>query len=166
MHFLFDAFPSFIIIIFDMFFYLQGHIGTTSTKKIDVYLSMQIGQEKVHPMTVVTIANARVHDLIGLICWQYTSEGREPKLKWAQTPFRIRFALIVGLTIFPPSLVYSENVNAYCLHIAEDDGEVDTDFPPLDSNEPIHKFGFSTLALVEKYSSPGLTSRQSLFVRM
>nr|XP_061800753.1 target of rapamycin complex 2 subunit MAPKAP1-like isoform X3 [Nerophis lumbriciformis] len=118
----------------------KGHIGTTATKKIDVYLSMQMSQEKVHPMTVVTIANARVHDLIGLICWQYTSEGREPKL--------------------------NENVNAYCLHIAEDDGEVDTDFPPLDSNEPIHKFGFSTLALVEKYSSPGLGSRQSLFVRI
>ncbi|KAJ0044162.1 hypothetical protein NL108_009265, partial [Boleophthalmus pectinirostris] len=118
----------------------KGHIGTTATKKIDVYLSMQMGQDKVHPMTVVTIANARVYDLIGLICWQYTSEGREPKL--------------------------NENVNAYCLHIAEDDGEVDTDFPPLDSNEPIHKFGFSTLALVEKYSSPGLASRQSLFVRI
>lgn len=59
----------------------QGHVGTTATKKIDVYLSMQTTQEKLHPMTVVTIANARVHDLIGLICWQYTSEGREPKLK-------------------------------------------------------------------------------------
>uniref|UniRef100_A0A667XU41 Target of rapamycin complex 2 subunit MAPKAP1 n=1 Tax=Myripristis murdjan TaxID=586833 RepID=A0A667XU41_9TELE len=118
----------------------KGHIGTTATKKIDVYLSMQMAQEKLHPMMVVTIANARVHDLIGLICWQYTSEGREPKL--------------------------NENVNAYCLHIAEDDGEVDTDFPPLDSNEPIHKFGFSTLALVEKYSSPGLASKQSLFVRI
>ncbi|XP_059957572.1 target of rapamycin complex 2 subunit MAPKAP1 isoform X4 [Mesoplodon densirostris] len=91
-------------------------------------------------MTVVTMASARVQDLIGLICWQYTSEGREPKL--------------------------NDNVSAYCLHIAEDDGEVDTDFPPLDSNEPIHKFGFSTLALVEKYSSPGLTSKESLFVRM
>ncbi|KAF3848702.1 hypothetical protein F7725_015199 [Dissostichus mawsoni] len=84
----------------------KGHIGTTATKKIDVYLSMQLAQEKLHPMTVVTIANAR------------------------------------------------------------DDGEVDTDFPPLDSNEPIHKFGFSTLALVEKYSSPGLASRESLFVRI
>lgn len=62
----------------------QGHVGTTATKKIDVYLSMQTTQEKLHPMTVVTIANARVHDLIGLICWQYTSEGREPKLKWAE----------------------------------------------------------------------------------
>uniref|UniRef100_A0AAR2J3L9 Target of rapamycin complex 2 subunit MAPKAP1 n=1 Tax=Pygocentrus nattereri TaxID=42514 RepID=A0AAR2J3L9_PYGNA len=118
----------------------KGHVGTTATKKIDVYLSMQSAQEKLHPMMVVTMANARVHDLIGLICWQYTSEGREPKL--------------------------NENVNTYCLHIAEDDGEVDTDFPPLDSNEPIHKFGFSTLALVEKYSSPGLGPKQSLFVRI
>ncbi|KAM8934836.1 target of rapamycin complex 2 subunit MAPKAP1 [Pelodytes ibericus] len=118
----------------------KGHVGTTATKKIDVYLSMQTSQDKLLPMTVVTIANAKVHDLIGLICWQYTTEGREPKL--------------------------NDNVDSFCLHIAEDDGEVDTDFPPLDSNEPIHKFGFSTLALVEKYSSPGLAAKQSLFVRI
>ncbi|XP_029467353.1 target of rapamycin complex 2 subunit MAPKAP1 isoform X2 [Rhinatrema bivittatum] len=118
----------------------KGHVGTTATKKIDVYLSMQTSQDKLLPMTVVTIANAKVHDLIGLICWQYTSEGREPKL--------------------------NDSVDVYCLHIAEDDGEVDTDFPPLDSSEPIHKFGFSTLTLVEKYSSPGLTAKQSLFVRI
>ncbi|KAI3361815.1 hypothetical protein L3Q82_001976 [Scortum barcoo] len=67
----------------------KGHIGTTATKKIDVYLSMQMAQEKLHPMTVVTIANARVHDLIGLICWQYTSEGREPKLKNAAHGFSL-----------------------------------------------------------------------------
>uniref|UniRef100_A0AAY5K098 Target of rapamycin complex 2 subunit MAPKAP1 n=1 Tax=Esox lucius TaxID=8010 RepID=A0AAY5K098_ESOLU len=114
----------------------KGHVGTTATKKIDVYLSMQSTQEKLHPMMVVTMANARVHDLIGLICWQYTMN------------------------------IHIENVNAYCLHIAEDDGEVDPDFPPLDSNEPIHKFGFSTLALVEKSSSPGLAAKQSLFVRI
>ncbi|XP_037347858.1 target of rapamycin complex 2 subunit MAPKAP1 isoform X4 [Talpa occidentalis] len=118
----------------------KGHVGTTATKKIDVYLPLHSSQDRLLPMTVVTMASARVQDLIGLICWQYTSEGREPKL--------------------------NDNVSAYCLHIAEDDGEVDTDFPPLDSNEPIHKFGFSTLALVEKYSSPGLTSKESLFVRI
>lgn len=78
---------------------------------------------------------------------------------WSLRPFLTRNSLTFG---FP----FSDNVSAYCLHIAEDDGEVDTDFPPLDSNEPIHKFGFSTLALVEKYSSPGLTSKESLFVRM
>lgn len=78
---------------------------------------------------------------------------------WSLRPFLTWNSLTFG---FP----FSDNVSAYCLHIAEDDGEVDTDFPPLDSNEPIHKFGFSTLALVEKYSSPGLTSKESLFVRM
>ncbi|NXR86106.1 SIN1 protein, partial [Hypocryptadius cinnamomeus] len=59
----------------------KGHVGTTATKKIDVYLPLHTSQDKLQPMTVVTIANAKVHDLIGLICWQYTSEGREPKLK-------------------------------------------------------------------------------------
>ncbi|RXM94803.1 Target of rapamycin complex 2 subunit MAPKAP1 [Acipenser ruthenus] len=144
---------------------------------------MQSGQEKLHPMTVVTMANARVQDLIGLICWQYTSEGREPKLNENVNAYCLHIAEDDGEvdTDFPPldsnepihkfgfstlALVENENVNAYCLHIAEDDGEVDTDFPPLDSNEPIHKFGFSTLALVEKYSSPGLAAKQSLFVRI
>ncbi|XP_004613376.1 target of rapamycin complex 2 subunit MAPKAP1 isoform X3 [Sorex araneus] len=118
----------------------KGHVGTTATKKIDVYLPLHLSQDRLMPMTVVTMASARVQDLIGLICWQYTSEGREPKL--------------------------NDNVSAYCLHIAEDDGEVDTDFPPLDSNEPIHKFGFNTLALVEKYSSSCLIPKESLFVRI
>lgn len=48
---------------------------------------------------------------------------------------------------------YSDNVSAYCLHIAEMTGGWHR-LSPTDSNEPIHKFGFSTLALVEKYSSP------------
>nr|XP_033817144.1 target of rapamycin complex 2 subunit MAPKAP1 isoform X2 [Geotrypetes seraphini] len=67
----------------------KGHIGTTATKKIDVYLSMQTSQDKLLPMPVVTIANAKIHDLIGLICWQYTSEGREPKLKNAAHGFSL-----------------------------------------------------------------------------
>lgn len=94
------------------------------------------------------------------------TEGRE------QQGWCAGWAILSGYMSLPAALtclygfVFSDNVSAYCLHIAEDDGEVDTDFPPLDSNEPIHKFGFSTLALVEKYSSPGLTSKESLFVRM
>nr|XP_014425875.1 target of rapamycin complex 2 subunit MAPKAP1 isoform X5 [Pelodiscus sinensis] len=67
----------------------KGHVGTTATKKIDVYLPLHTSQDKLLPMTVVTIANAKVHDLIGLICWQYTSEGREPKLKNAAHGFSL-----------------------------------------------------------------------------
>ena len=41
-------------------------------------------------------------------------------------------------------------VDAYALHIAEDDGQVDVDFPALDNREPISKFGFAKLALVQR----------------
>lgn len=95
-----------------------------ATKKIDIFLTMAQPEDRPYPMTVVVSANARIQDLIGLICWQYTIEMREP--------------------------VLNENIDMYCLHIAEDDGEVDTDFPSLDSREPVSKFGFTKLALVEK----------------
>ncbi|XP_061406668.1 target of rapamycin complex 2 subunit MAPKAP1 isoform X1 [Lethenteron reissneri] len=117
----------------------KGHVGTTATKRIDVYLP-GANPEHAHAMHVVVMANARVGDLIGLTCWQYTNEGREPKLK--------------------------NSMETYCLHIAEDDGEVDADFPPLDATEPIHKFGFSTLALVEKYTALEQANKQSLFVKI
>ncbi|XP_017205574.1 target of rapamycin complex 2 subunit MAPKAP1 isoform X5 [Oryctolagus cuniculus] len=67
----------------------KGHVGTTATKKIDVYLPLHSSQDRLLPMTVVTMASARVQDLIGLICWQYTSEGREPKLKNAAHGFSL-----------------------------------------------------------------------------
>jgi hypothetical protein len=35
------------------------------------------------------------------------------------------------------------------LYIAEDDGDVDCDFPCLDPRETVGKFGFNYLALVE-----------------
>lgn len=101
----------------------KASIGV-ATKKIDIFLTMAHPEDRPYPMAVVVSANARIQDLIGLICWQYTMEMREP--------------------------VLNENTDMYCLHIAEDDGEVDTDFPSLDSREPVSKFGFTKLALVEK----------------
>ena len=51
------------------------------TKKISIFLTMAEPQDRPYPMTVVTLSTARVHDLIGLICWQYTNESRKPPLK-------------------------------------------------------------------------------------
>ncbi|CAG2109000.1 unnamed protein product [Medioppia subpectinata] len=93
-------------------------------KRITIYLTMLSPQQRQHPMEVVTQINARVDDLIGLICWQYTNEGKEPRLK--------------------------ANVSHYSLRIAEENGEVDADFPSLNSKELVAKFGFPVLALVEK----------------
>ncbi|XP_077869840.1 target of rapamycin complex 2 subunit MAPKAP1-like, partial [Saccoglossus kowalevskii] len=47
-----------------------------------------------------------------------------------------------------------KDVDRYSLHIAEDDGEVDSDFPALDNREVISKFGFHTLAFVEAPTPP------------
>ncbi|XP_076343624.1 SAPK-interacting protein 1 isoform X2 [Tachypleus tridentatus] len=93
-------------------------------KKIRIFLTMQSPDEQAYPLEVKTMISAKVQDLIGLICWQYTNEEKEPKLK--------------------------PNVGYYCLKIAEENGEVDGDFPSLNPNEPVSKFDFPVLALVEQ----------------
>jgi len=35
----------------------------------------------------------------------------------------------------------------------EDDGEIDSDFPPLENREPVSKFGFDQLGLVLNHNS-------------
>ncbi|KAG1654955.1 Target of rapamycin complex 2 subunit MAPKAP1 [Nymphon striatum] len=94
------------------------------TKKIKIFLTMADASIRDYPMEVVILATAKVQDLIGLICWHYVDQKKTPELK--------------------------ERINCYSLHIAEDDGEVDWDFPCLDPKDTISKFGFSVLALVEK----------------
>lgn len=37
--------------------------------------------QRAYPLPVVVIATAKVRELIGLICWQYTNDRREPRLK-------------------------------------------------------------------------------------
>ena len=44
---------------------------------------------------------------------------------------------------------FRENLDLLSLHIAEDDGEVDSDFPALENKEPISKFDFAKLALMQ-----------------
>jgi len=58
-------------------------------------------------------------------------------------------------------------VDAYSLHIMEDDGEIDSDFPPLESREPVSKFGFDQLGLVVNHSaSPSATAARTTPVTM
>lgn len=115
----------------------DGKASVGATKKMDIFLTMALPADRGYPISVVVIATSKIQELIGLVCWQYTNEGREP--------------------------VLHENIERYCLHIAEDDGEVDMDFPSLDPKEPVSKFGFSKLALVEK-DLPTSTSPKSSFV--
>lgn len=58
--------------------FVQGH---SSAKTIRVFLPMLPESERNFPMVVACQGTTRVADLLGLICWQYTSEGRKPELK-------------------------------------------------------------------------------------
>ena len=125
----------------------HGHEGTAITQRINMFVYVY-GEPapKFSISVVVLIAGAKIHDLIGLTCYKYCTEKMKPELK------RV-------------------DVQGYGLHIAEDDGEVDYGFPPLDSNEPVSKFSFPTLALVEKHQiGDGAEEdgkfRESVFVKV
>ncbi|RXG69285.1 Target of rapamycin complex 2 subunit MAPKAP1 [Armadillidium vulgare] len=93
------------------------------TKQIDIYL--YIGENPCidYPMKVSVVSSARVLDFIGLICWLYTNQNRQPPLK---------------------------SVDHYHLYIADEDGHYESEFLPLERGYIIDKYGFNTLALVEK----------------
>ncbi|XP_057669959.1 stress-activated map kinase-interacting protein 1 [Diorhabda carinulata] len=96
------------------------------TKKYKIFLTMLPPQQRNYPMPVCCVANAKVQDLIGLILLKFSYNYGTSNLK---------------------------SVNHYGLYITEEDGEVDSDFPCLDSKEPISKFGFGCLGLVEHKES-------------
>ena len=106
-----------------------------NSKRLTIYLTM-LGEERKKPLYVEVVNTAKIHELIGLICWQFTNmqEGKEP---------------------------LKSNVSHYCLRIAEENGEVDPDFPCLNANELVSKFGFPILALeerkIDEESSPWIT---------
>lgn len=122
-----DRFPALPNNPFNDYSRFDGRVNESSAvKRVSIFLTMLPTEAEVssHPLEVSVIASARVQDLIGLICWQYTNEGKEPRL--------------------------NPCVNRYCLRISEENGDVDPDFPSLNPKEPVSKFGFPFLALVEK----------------
>lgn len=103
---------------------LSGAVATATVATTDSNTTSPPKPKSNGPLEVVIVSTARVQDLIGLICWQYTNENREPKL--------------------------DSDINRYCLRIVEDNGEVDPDFTSLNPKEPLSKFNFPSLALTEK----------------
>jgi hypothetical protein len=98
-------------------------------KKMAIFLMMCSGLERWQPLYTTVQCRARVADLIGLICHHYVQQGKSPLLK-------------------------NETTDGFSLYIADDDGEVELEWEPLDSREPIYKYDFTSLALVEKELPP------------
>ena len=67
--------------LFSKFLNFQAHSGGSNIKKIDIYLAMCEGDAREFPLTIYIMGNAKVLDLIGLICWHYTNDGYQPKLR-------------------------------------------------------------------------------------
>ncbi|XP_063226054.1 stress-activated map kinase-interacting protein 1 isoform X2 [Bacillus rossius redtenbacheri] len=95
-----------------------------ATRKYGIFLTVLPPEQRNYPIHVTVVATAKVQDLIGLVCWKCSLEHPDVKLE--------------------------QGVERYGLYIAEDDGEVDWDFPCLEPRETVAKFGFGFLALVER----------------
>ncbi|KAG4073572.1 hypothetical protein HA402_000796 [Bradysia odoriphaga] len=106
-----------------------------ATKKMKIFLTMLPEDSRNYPLEVCVIATAKIHEFIGLICYMCS----------------ISYPDVVLLT-----------VKNYGLYIAEADGEIDTDFPPLDAREPCSKFCFSHLALIERRNSDLKTDTRAM----
>eukprot|EP00112_Aurelia_sp_Birch-Aquarium-sp1_P000198 Seg1017.1 transcript_id=Seg1017.1/GoldUCD/mRNA.D3Y31 product="Target of rapamycin complex 2 subunit MAPKAP1" protein_id=Seg1017.1/GoldUCD/D3Y31 len=104
----------------------EGVEDTCPTHSLHIFLTFGPVADQDVPMHVTVLATASVQDVIGLILYKYTVEGKQPRVQ--------------------------QQVKRYSLYIAEEDGEVDMDFPALDEKEQITKFGFQYLALVEKHA--------------
>ncbi|KAH9489128.1 Target of rapamycin complex 2 subunit mapkap1 [Bulinus truncatus] len=105
--------------------------GGLPTRKLDIFLTFAPPDQQAYPMSILVTANAKAQEVVGLICWQYTEEERKPDLQ------------TVAGHIDP-----NDFVNKFSLHMAEDDGEIDTDFPPIVPTDPVSKYGFTKFALV------------------
>lgn len=53
----------------------------TPTRTIKIFFTMQNEKDRSYPMTICVIAAAKVSELIGLACYKYNNEKREPVLR-------------------------------------------------------------------------------------
>ncbi|XP_053664718.1 stress-activated map kinase-interacting protein 1 [Anopheles marshallii] len=118
-----------------------GHIEVP-VRSFKVFVPVLPEEQRAFPLNVCVLATAKIQDFIGLICYKCTIANPALELR---------------------------SVRHYGLYMAEEDGELDLDFPPLDINEPCSKFRFSHLVMAERqfstnvsHQSVSVTSRDTL----
>ncbi|CAF2588603.1 unnamed protein product [Rotaria sp. Silwood2] len=103
------------------------NISSNQSKKIIVDFKSQ--NQILH---VIVSSNATVTETIGLACYKYTMENREPVLT-------------------------QKDPSKYFLYIADDDGEAEEDFPPLTNEQPIGQYDFPRLILIEQVTQGNIS---------
>lgn len=106
--------------------------GTAQTgiaiRTFKIFLTMLGERIRNYPLEISVISTAKIEEFIGLICYKCSIQNPDVSLL---------------------------SIKNYGLYMVEEDGDVDTDFPPLESTEPCSKFCFNYLALVERKDSTG-----------
>lgn len=106
--------------------------GTAQTgipiRTFKIFLTVLGERLRNYPLEISVISTARIEEFIGLICYKCSIQNPEVPLL---------------------------SIRNYGLYMVEEDGDVDTDFPPLENTEPCSKFCFNFLALVERKDSTG-----------
>jgi len=106
----------------------EGVEDTCPTKSFEVFLAfLPTEEERLQSFNVTFVDSATVADVIGLVLYKYVCKAKKPRVQ--------------------------NDVKSYSLHISEEDGELDLDFPALDDKELMWKFGFSQVAVVEKHKA-------------
>lgn len=100
-----------------------GRSQVGGVRQVSIYCTMASGDRAGEPLVLACAREARVSDMVGLVCLRYTALNMGPPLK--------------------------PGVENYSFYMCEDNGDVDADFPPLEPGELFTKYGFNTLALVE-----------------
>uniref|UniRef100_A0A1B0C897 Putative stress-activated map kinase-interacting protein 1-like rhagoletis zephyria n=1 Tax=Lutzomyia longipalpis TaxID=7200 RepID=A0A1B0C897_LUTLO len=108
-----------------------------STRTLKIFLTMLPEKQRNYPIQVCVLSTAKIQEFIGLICYKCSIENPDVPLK---------------------------SVRNYGLYITEEDGEVDSDFPPLDVREPCSKFCFSHLALIERRATIARVDQRTMSV--
>lgn len=105
----------------------SAQVGQT-VRTYKIFLTMLPEEQRNYPLVVSCLATATIQEFIGLILLKCsTMHGGYPLL----------------------------SPRDYGLYITEEDGEVDRDFPCLNMNECVAKFGFTSLGLVEHKDNEG-----------
>ncbi|GAB0089926.1 Stress-activated map kinase-interacting protein 1 [Sergentomyia squamirostris] len=108
-----------------------------STRTLKIFLTMLPEKQRNYPIQVCVLSTAKIQEFIGLICYKCSIAHPDISLR---------------------------SVRNYGLYITEEDGEVDSDFPPLDLREPCSKFCFSHLALIERRPTVGRIDQRTMSV--
>ena len=109
---------------------------------------MSLPCDRAFPLVVQVNSSAKVSEIIGYICWAYQKEGRKPELTGNVEDYALYMGEESAQNLRKKNKRQKYNVSFFSFS-AEPDGTIEFEFQSLDPKEPLSKFGFNLLGLVD-----------------